>query len=302
MTTDPKSRLEHSPASTVGDVLARARAMGVGRLDAQLLLAHFTGWSRSQLLTRDTLPLEPMVSQSLAHALAKRADGVPLAYLTGWREFFGLRLEVGPTVLDPRADTEVLVEWALQALSRLHEARAPSGEPLAVVDLGTGSGAIGLALAAEVAGGRAPAAVIMATDRADDALAVAAGNAERLGLPLRLCAGAWWSAVGEERFDLAVSNPPYIRADDPHLPELRHEPRHALVSGDDGLDDLRALVTGAPAHLRAGGWLLLEHGHDQGEAVARLLREQGFGQVQHRHDLAGHCRCTGGQWMSSGPA
>jgi release factor glutamine methyltransferase len=302
MTKDPNSRLEGSPPTTVGDVLAQARMLGVGRLDAQLLLSHFTGWSRSQLITRDALPLDPLVAQSLVHALAQRADGVPLAYLTGWREFFGLRLQVGPAVLDPRADTEVLVEWALQILPRLHEARAPSGGPLAVLDLGTGSGAIALALAAEVAGGRAPSAVIMATDRADDALAVAACNAERLGLPLRVRSGAWWSAVGEERFDLAVSNPPYIRADDPHLPALRHEPHHALVSGDDGLDDLRALVTGAPAHLRSGGWLLLEHGHDQGEAVARLLREQGFGQVQHRHDLAGHCRCTGGQWMPSGPA
>jgi release factor glutamine methyltransferase len=296
MPQDNAPSTDGSPDVTVGDLLARARALGVARLDAQVLLTHFTGLSRSQLITRAELPVDPGVAHSLTQALVRRADGVPLAYLTGWREFFGVRLQVGPAVLDPRADTEVLVDWALQVLLRLHAGHAPSGDPLAVVDLGTGSGAIALALAAEVAGGRAPAAAITATDRADDALATAAANAERLGLPLRLRAGAWWTAVGEARFDLAVSNPPYIRNDDPHLPALRHEPRHALVSGDDGLDDLRALVTGAPDHLRAGGWLLLEHGHDQGEAVACLLRDRGFDEIQHRHDLAGHCRCTGGRW------
>jgi release factor glutamine methyltransferase len=284
----------------VGDLLTHARALGVARLDAQLLLAHFTGLSRSQLITREALPLEPSVAQSLTKALEQRADGFPLAYLTGWREFFGLRLQVGPAVLDPRADTEVLVEWALHAMHRLHETPAASARTLAVVDLGTGSGAIALALAAEVAAGRAPAAAITATDRADDALVVAAGNADRMGLALQLRRGAWWDAVSNERFDLAVSNPPYIRADDPHLPALRHEPRQALVSGDDGLDDLRTLVVRAPDHLQPGGWLLLEHGHDQGAAVAQLLRDQGFRDIQHRHDLAGHCRCTGGQWMLPG--
>lgn len=300
MTQDPRTCADGGPALSVGDLLTRARALGVARLDAQVLLTHFTGLSRSHLITREGLPLEPAVSQSLMQALLRRADGVPLAYLTGWREFFGLRLQVGPAVLDPRADTEVLVEWALDALHRLSEGSATSARPLAVVDLGTGSGAIALALATEVAAGRAPAATITATDRAEDALAVAAGNADRMGLALQLRQGAWWDAVANERFDLAVSNPPYIRADDPHLPALRHEPRHALVAGDDGLDDLRTLVACAPDHLHPGGWLLLEHGHDQGAAVARLLCDQGFQDVQHRHDLAGHCRCTGGRWMPPG--
>ena len=187
-------------------------------------------------------------------------------------------------MLDPRPDTEILVEWALEHM-------APH-TPCCVADLGTGSGAIALALQHQ-----RPQASVTAVDVSADALAVAQANAQRLQLPVRFIQGAWLSRV-DGVFDLIVSNPPYIRQDDPHMAALRHEPRQALTSGADGLDDIRTIAAQAPAHLHPGGWLLLEHGWDQAEAVQTLLRQAGFAHVSSRQDLAGQWRCTGGQWLN----
>lgn len=272
-------------STTVREALAAARAQGVDRLDAQLLLAFHLHRPRAWLIAHDDQPLAAESFSPFAADIARRADGVPLAYLLGEREFHGLRLRVTPDVLDPRPDTETLVDWALERLA------APSMPPTAeVVDLGTGSGAIALAIAH-----RHPAARVTATDLSPKALAVAQGNAQRLGLAVQWAEGAWWSALPGRRFLLAVSNPPYIRGDDPHLAALRHEPLLALTPGGDGLDALRAIVAGAPQALRPGGWLLLEHGWDQADAVQALLRGHGFDDVQTRADLAGRPRCTGGR-------
>ncbi len=269
---------------SVREALATARASGVDGLDAQLLLASCLDRPRSWLIAHDDTLLTPLQAERYRAWLARRAAGEPLAYLFGEKEFHGLRLQVDPRVLVPRPDTETLVEWALELLA-LRADSAPR-----VIDLGTGSGAIALALKQA-----APHADVTALDASEDALAVARANADRLALDLRLRCGNWWSAVPGEHFDIAVSNPPYIALGDPHLAALSHEPALALASGADGLDALRRIIELAPAHLRSGGWLLLEHGHDQGEAVHTLLRQRGFAQLEARHDLAGHWRCTGAQ-------
>nr|MBP6294044.1 peptide chain release factor N(5)-glutamine methyltransferase [Comamonas sp.]MBP7941097.1 peptide chain release factor N(5)-glutamine methyltransferase [Comamonas sp.] len=250
-----------------------------------LLLLHLLGHnSRAWLLTHDDQLLTPAQAQQYAALCAQRLDAVPVAYLTGCKEFFGLPLQVDARVLDPRPDTEILVEWALEHM-------APH-TPCRVADLGTGSGAIALALQHQ-----RPQASVTAVDVSADALAVAQANAQRLQLPVRFIQGAWLSRV-DGVFDLIVSNPPYIRQDDPHMAALRHEPRQALTSGADGLDDIRTIAAQAPAHLHPGGWLLLEHGWDQAEAVQTLLRQAGFAHVSSRQDLAGQWRCTGGQWLN----
>ena len=266
---------------TVDGVLQAARSAGVARLDALLLLAHATGQSRTALIAHGEQPLSPQARDRLQALLQRRAEGVPMAYLLGRREFHGLVLRITPEVLDPRPDTEVLVDWALERMG------APLGS---VVDLGTGSGAIALALKAA-----RPLWAVQATDASSAALAVARGNARDLGLDLLTSEGRWWEPLAGQRFHLAVSNPPYIAQDDPHLAALRHEPLTALTSGPDGLQDLRAIIAGAADHLHPGGWLLLEHGHDQAQAVAGLLRDAGFQAIDHRQDLAGHTRCTGGR-------
>ena len=292
--------------------LRQARALGVDRLDAQCLAAHVLQRPRSWVLAHADEPLTPDAIAQLDALLRQRVDQVPLAYLLGEREFHGLRLRVTADVLDPRPDTETLVDWALELLAN---ALAAVPEPT-VVDLGTGSGAIALALAHG-----APRARISAVDRSAAALDVARSNARVLGLGGTFIECDWWSAVPARRsaprapagihgddadrtagsndgfigFDLVVSNPPYIAGDDPHLAALRHEPRDALTPEGDGLGALQAIVRGAPAHLRHGGWLLLEHGHDQGAAVGRLLREAGFEAIECRCDLQGHVRCTGGR-------
>ena len=271
-------------ARTVAEALAAARALGLDRLDAQLLLSHHLARDRAWLLAHDSDPLAADVLARFEVDARRRADGVPHAYLTGVREFHGLPLQVGPAVLDPRPDTETLVDWALELLPQ-----SPEDRP-AVIDLGTGSGAVALAIAH-----RCPAAQVTATDLSAEALDVARGNANRLGLGVDFGIGNWWSAVPDRRFALAVSNPPYIAGDDPHLAVLRHEPRMALTPGGDGLDAIRTIVAGAPGRLLPGAWLLLEHGWDQAEAVRALLRAAGFDEVQSRHDLAGHARCSGGR-------
>ncbi len=277
---------------TVEQALHLAVTTGPGlprleRLDAGMLLLHALGrdpHERAWLLAHGTDELAPSALQNFQSLCAQRQDGMPMAYLLGRTEFYGLPLTITPEVLDPRDDTETLVDWALSLM--------PPDAALAVVDLGTGSGAIALALRHE-----RPAAQVWAVDQSPAALAVARRNAEVLGLPVRWLEGNWLSSMpANQRFDLIVSNPPYIAATDPHMPALRHEPRQALVSGLDGLDDIRTLVDQAPGHLKPGGWLLLEHGHDQSAAVQALLRQAGFDQVQSRPDLAGIPRCTGGHW------
>jgi release factor glutamine methyltransferase len=264
--------------------LAEARAGGVARLDAQLLLAHLLQRQRTWLLAHDDARLDVAQSATWRALLARRAGGEPLAYMVGEREFHGLALRVSPAVLVPRPETELLVDWALECLPA-----APAGE---IIDLGTGSGAVALAIK------RAwPRAEVCASDISAAALQVARANAERLALQLTFLEGCWWDVAGARgRFGLAVSNPPYVAGDDPHLIALAHEPRIALTPGGDGLAALRQIIEGAPAHLLPGAWLLLEHGHDQADAVQRMLAARGFASPTTRRDLAGLPRCSAGLW------
>ena len=268
----------------VAQALAEARACGVDSLDAQLLLAKCLTRSRSWLIAHDDAPRSAVQSGQYRAWLARRAAGEPLAYLFGEKEFHGLLLQVDARVLVPRPDTETLVDWALDLLRGEHAMPAAPR----VIDLGTGSGAVALALKHAW-----PSADVSALDASEEALTVARANAQALQLDVRLLASHWWTAVPGERFHLAVSNPPYIAAQDPHLAALAHEPGMALVSGADGLDALRHIIETARAHLLPRGWLLLEHGHDQADAVQALLARHGFEQVQRRRDLAGHWRCSG---------
>ena len=267
---------------TVAQALTLARATGVDRLDAQLILAHVLAQSRSWVIAHDDAPLAASHADAVRTAFTRRAEGEPLAYLLGEKEFHGLLLQVDANVLVPRPDTEVLVDWALELLADVKAAR--------VVDLGTGSGAIALAVKHGC-----PAATVLATDISPHALDVARGNAHRLVLAVEFEAGSWWEAVANQRFNLVLSNPPYIAGGDSHLAALQHEPTLALTPGGDGLDALREIVGGAAPHMAPGAWLLLEHGYDQAEAVQALLRESGFEGIATRHDLAGQPRCTGGQ-------
>lgn len=275
--------------TTIAQALTRAQAAGLARIDAQMLLLHVLGRptnDRAWLLMHDG---DTMAEDALAHwraLCARRADGEPVAYLTGRKEFFGLPLQVDARVLDPRPDTETLVEWALELLRPLAAPR--------VADLGTGSGAIALAIQH-----RRPNARVLAVDASADALVVARANALRLGLPVQCVQGDWLTGLAGP-FDAIVSNPPYIPAQDPHLAALTHEPLSALASGADGLADIRSIIAQAPALLAPGGWLLLEHGWDQAQAVQALLRAAGLAQVQSRNDLAGIARCTGGSMPTTG--
>ena len=272
----------------VAHCLGLAASLGLNRLDAQLLLAHHLGKPRTWVIAHH----DAMVGNALAATFEvdcrRRADDWPLAYLLGQREFHGLMLQVSPAVLVPRPDTETLVEWAIECCQSLR------GEGIQVLDLGTGTGAIALSLVKALAG---RGAQVIATDVSADALEVARTNALWLSLNLELRLGAWWQAVAQRRFDLVVSNPPYIAEGDDHLSALRHEPLLALASGADGLDALRQIVAGAPQHLKPGAWLLLEHGSDQAQAVQALLAQAGFEAIASRRDLEQRDRCTGGQWV-----
>ncbi|CAN7561647.1 peptide chain release factor N(5)-glutamine methyltransferase [Variovorax paradoxus] len=273
--------------STVAQALAAAVALGVDRLDAQLLLLHALGRAphdRAWLLAHDTDTLSDAAWSALSAQLPRRLAGEPVAYLLGEKEFHGLGLQVDARVLVPRPDTETLVDWALQCLEGR---KAPR-----VLDLGTGSGAIALALQHA-----RPDAQVDAVDASADALAVAEANAQRLGLPVRFRQAHWLDGAAGG-YAVIASNPPYIAAGDPHLAALQHEPLAALVAGPDGLADIRQIVQQAPAHLADGGWLLLEHGHDQAAAVRQLLGAHGFAEVQSRDDLAGIQRCSGGIWRT----
>lgn len=267
----------------IGTWLEHARRTSVARLDAQLLLAHHLARPRAWLLAHDDETITPALLARLDTDLARRAGGVPLAYLVGEREFCGLALQVNADVLVPRPETEGLVEWALEAVPRVPLRR--------LVDLGTGSGAIALAFRH-----RAPADFeVHAVDRSEAALAVARANGARLRLPMTWHAGDWWEPLAGQTFGIAVANPPYVKEGDPHLAALRHEPTQALLGGADGLQALRAIIGGGPAFLAPDGWLLLEHGHDQAAAVAALLAAAGFTAIETRADLAGLPRLSGGR-------
>lgn len=269
---------------TVAEALQQARAAGLDRLDAQLIVCTVLGVPRSWVLAHDSDPLPAEHLSRLIDWLRRRAAGEPFAYLQGEKEFFGLLLRVTPDTLIPRPDTETLVHWALELL--------PPDQPQGIADLGTGSGAIALAIASQ-----RPQAQVTAVDFSAGALAVALGNAERLGLAnVRGLQGSWFEPLAGQRFDLIASNPPYIAEGDHHLAALHHEPRTALTAGPDGLDDLRQITRQAHAHLAPGGWLLLEHGHDQAPQVQQLLQAAGFTEVSTRSDLGGNPRCTGGRW------
>lgn len=255
------------------------------RRDAEILLCHCLGQSRAWLYTWPEREPPGEQVQRYRQLLARRGRGEPIAYLTGWREFWTLQLKVNSHTLIPRPETETLVTWALEL---------PLPAAAAVLDLGTGSGAIALALASE-----RRAWLVEGVDASEAALQVASDNAAHLGLEwVRFFRSDWYRALKGRRFHLLVANPPYIEAADEHLHQgdLRFEPRSALVAAEAGLADLAQLVSGAPAHLHGGGWLLLEHGYQQGERVRELLRQTGFAQVSSRRDLAGLDRVSGGCW------
>ncbi len=271
---------------TLAQAAAWAQTLGLPRLDAQVLLLHALGRAphdRAWLLAHGDAPLDATVQTTFEAYAQRRLNTEPVAYITGQKEFFGLTMQVDKRVLDPRADTETLVEWAMSCLA---DTSSPE-----VVDLGTGSGAIALAIKHT-----RPDAQVSAVDASADALAVASANAERLALPVDFHHGSWLAPLNGRTFDAIVSNPPYVASDDEHLAALKHEPLSALASGADGLDDIRTIVREAAQHLKPNGWLLLEHGYDQAHAVQTLLSNQGFVNVQSRPDLAGILRCTGGQW------
>ncbi|MBO7411643.1 MAG: peptide chain release factor N(5)-glutamine methyltransferase, partial [Ottowia sp.] len=264
------------PAPSIDDALHAARAAGITLHEARMLLLHLlgrAGHERAWLLAHGSDAAPEGVPEALQQLAARRLAGEPIAYITGKKAFYGLELRVNEHTLDPRPDTETLVDWALELL---READAP-----AVLDLGCGSGAIALAIAAHCTAAR-----VIATDASAEALAVARGNAERLQLAGEFRQGAWdnWFApvADGERFQLIASNPPYIAEGDEHLPALHCEPRSALASGADGLLDIRRIIAGAPARLAPDGWLLLEHGWQQGEAVRALLRTAGFSDISTR--------------------
>jgi release factor glutamine methyltransferase len=259
---------------------------GLIRLDAQMLLLHACQLpihDRAWLLAHGDEVLSFETQARYLDFLQRRARLEPLAYITGVKEFFGLQLHIDQRVLDPRPETETLVEWALTCVADTSKPR--------IADLGTGSGAIALAIKHS-----RPDALVTAVDASADAIAVATANAQSLGLEIATYVGNWCAPLSYQSFDLIVSNPPYVAEGDAHLAQLTHEPISALVAGKDGLSDLRQIVTQATHHLKPGAWLLLEHGFDQAQAVQDILGNQGFVSVQSRPDLAGILRCTGGQW------
>ncbi len=277
----------------LAQVLAAAAALGLERLDAHLLLLHTLGRPQSDrawLLAHDGDAIDVGAREGFLQACARRAAGEPLAYIVGSKEFFGLEMLVDRRVLVPRPDTEALVDWALELVSG-HRGRDVRPR---VVDLGTGSGAIALAIKQHC-----PDAQVEAVDVSEEALAVAVANARALGLDVGFRCASWLAGT-TARYDLIASNPPYVASADPHLAALAHEPLSALASGPDGLDDLRAIVAQAPARLQAGGWLLLEHGWDQATSVRGLLQQAGLSNIASRRDLTGIERCSGGQRLELG--
>ncbi len=272
-------------ANTVQSALLNAQKHGIAKVDARLLLLHVLGKDHADtawLIAHDHDVLTPVQADAYSAACARRRAAEPVAYITGCKEFYSLRLAIDNRVLDPRDDTETLVDWALELVPA-----AATG--ITVLDLGTGSGAIALALQSQ-----RPSWQVHATDASASALDVAQANAHthQLAIQFHLC--SWFNGLDGEKFHLIVSNPPYIAVADPHLANLGHEPLSALASGEDGLADIRQIITQAPQHLHPGAWLLLEHGYDQADRVRALLDSAGFAQVQSRKDLANVERCSGG--------
>ena len=270
--------------TTISQALATAQTLGLERLDAQLLLLHALARpdsERAWLLAHDADELPQTIVDVFRSFSLRRAAGEPLAYIVGYKDFFDLRFSVDARVLVSRPDTETLVYWALDVLTDV-------AEP-AVLDLGTGSGAVAIAVA------RSLKAHVIATDYSVDALAVASQNARQLGAQVAFVRSNWLDKVNGY-YHLITSNPPYIASADSHLAALTHEPLSALTAGNDGLSDIRQIVHQAAGHLYPGGWLLLEHGYEQASAVRNLLSQRGFRQVQSRIDLAGIARCSGGKW------
>ncbi|WP_085489245.1 peptide chain release factor N(5)-glutamine methyltransferase [Paraburkholderia susongensis] len=281
-----------TPLDPPATAAALLRASPLPPLEARILLTHVLGWRQTQLITRGDEPLDGASIERYRALEARRAAGEPVAQLVGAREFFGLEFEVTPHVLIPRPETELLVETALATMEPLSRPR--------VLDLGTGTGAIAVAIA-----WTRPDARVWALDRSAEALAVAARNGTRLleanrpGGTVTLLQSDWYNSLDAAlRFDVIVSNPPYIASGDPHLlqGDLRFEPRGALTDEADGLTAIRAIVAGAPGRLTANGALWIEHGYDQAEAVRALLNAQGFAQVRSERDLAGIERISGGTW------
>jgi len=254
------------------------------RLEAQILASRALGVNRTWLIAHDQDVLTPVQVEAVETLITRRAQGEPVAYILGEKEFYGRMFKVTPDVLIPRPETELLVELAL--------ARIAPDQATHILDLGTGSGCIAITLELE-----RPLARVTAVDRSVDALGIARRNAELLDAPVEFLTSDWFAALAGRRFDLIVSNPPYIAEADPHLAraDVRFEPSAALAAGLDGLDDLRHLIRGARAHLQSGGTLLLEHGYDQADAVQSLLCESGFEFIQSWADLSGILRVSGGR-------
>ncbi|MBI3171430.1 MAG: peptide chain release factor N(5)-glutamine methyltransferase [Hydrocarboniphaga effusa] len=287
---------------TISGALAEGRRRLAGHsatpeLDAEVLLAHLLNGSRSSLIAEGRELLDAQTFQRFDQLLQRRSQGEPVAYLTGEKEFWSLKLKVTKDVLVPRPETELLVEWVLELFDSSFPRKRESS--LRIADLGTGSGAIALALAKELS-----RADIVATDSSGAALAVARRNAVDNGLDrVRFHEGNWFKAL-DSRFrgndgtvEFILSNPPYIALGDPHLADLRFEPAAALTAGPDGLAALRKIISGAGKFLKPTGWLLLEHGAEQGAAVRELFKAADFGKIETRRDLAGLERATGGQWQ-----
>jgi release factor glutamine methyltransferase len=287
----PCSKHASKPTSTIAGILREAAETLAAvshspRLDAEILLAHVTGKNRAHFRAWPEKDLAPEEEAAFWRFVEQRRVGTPVAYLTGRREFWSREFRITPDVLIPRPDTELLIELALN--------RAPSNRSADILDLGTGSGVIAVTLALE-----RPLARVSALDRSPAALDIAQRNAAlHHARNVRFLQSHWFAAVVEDEcFDLIVSNPPYIAENDPHLAQgdVRFEPALALSSGLDGLEDIRRIVRDAPTHLAAGGWLLLEHGYDQAEAVRALLMQMGFEAVASYPDLQGHERVSGGR-------
>jgi release factor glutamine methyltransferase len=280
--------------ATVGALLDKAvrdlaadRDAAEARREAQVLLGFALGVTRAWVTTHPDQVADSEAAARFRSLVVLRVSGHPVAYLVGVKEFYGLPLRVTPDVLIPRPETEELVEAALE--------RLPRDEARKVLDLGTGSGCIAVAIARQ-----RPAAQVTAVDSSSPALALARENAAALDVEVEFLASDWFAALGGRRFDLIVANPPYVAADDPHLRrgDLRFEPRPALAAGADGLAELRRIVGAAPKHLRPRGWLLLEHGYNQAEACRDLLRNAGFGELVFRADIAGLPRIAGGRLLT----
>lgn len=274
-------------AARVDALLADAIVRGLARLDAHLLMAHVLGQSRTWLLTHEDHLLAGERCSAFERWVARRLGGEPMAYLFGEKEFHGLMFEVGPAVLVPRPETELLVDWAIQCIEATPRDASRSFN---AVDLGTGSGAVAVAVKH-----RCPGVTMTAVDLSAAALGVARNNATRHGVDIETLLGSWWQPLDGRHFDLALSNPPYIGEGDPHLHALAHEPALALTAGPDGLAALAAIIDGALVHLRPDGWLLVEHGFDQADAVRAMFAAAGFGSIQTRRDWQGHERCSGGR-------